>query len=297
MPKKILNYLLYPHIALLICLVPISAAALILSMIYLGTESPLAIAAYVLSAYTLFAWCMRVPHIIGWAKRLRKENPYLRRWLGDERLRVTVSLTASLIFNTVYALFQLWLGIYHRTFWFLAFGIYYLLLALMRIMLARYTGKMTPGESIGRELVLYRITGGVLLGLDAALMLIVFFMVYFGRTIVHHPITVIALAAYTFTSLTLAIIGTVKYRKYNSPIYSATKAIGLASAAASFLTLESAMLTAFDDGTMGEGAREAMLLATGAAVVIFIALMAIGMLTRGVRRLTETNNEKDRNDG
>ena len=53
------------------------------------------------------------------------------------------------------------------------------------------------------------------------------------------------------------------------------------------------MLTAFDDGTMGEGAREAMLLATGAAVVIFIALMAIGMLTRGVRRLTETNNEKD----
>ena len=70
-----------------------------------------------------------------------------------------------------------------------------------------------------------------------------------NRTFHHHEITTIALAAYTFTSLTFAIINTVKYRKYHSPVYSASKAISLASACVSLLTLESTMLTTFGNET------------------------------------------------
>ncbi len=57
-----------------------------------------------------------------------------------------------------------------------------------------------------------------------------FIMVYQGRNYGHHEITTIAMAAYTFTSFTMAIINVIKYRKYKSPVYSATKAISLSSA-------------------------------------------------------------------
>ena len=100
------------------------------------------------------------------------------------------------------------------------------------------------------ELKKYRACGIVLLIMNLALTLIIFFMVHENRTFHHHEITTIALAAYTFTSLTIAIINTVKYRRYNSPVYSAAKAISLASATVSLLTLESSMLTTFNSGAL-----------------------------------------------
>ena len=95
--------------------------------------------------------------------------------------------------------------------------------------------------------------------MNLALALIIFFMVYWNRTFNHHEITTIAMAAYTFTALTMAIINIIKYKKYNSPVYSASKAISLASACVSMLTLESTMLTTFGDGTMDLTARRMML--------------------------------------
>jgi hypothetical protein len=51
--KKIGKALFYPHIAIMLILVPISAVMLVYSMIFLGTESVVAIISYVISAYTL----------------------------------------------------------------------------------------------------------------------------------------------------------------------------------------------------------------------------------------------------
>ena len=77
------------------------------------------------------------------------------------------------------------------------------------------------------ELKKYRFCGWILLLMNVSVSIIIFFMIYWNRTFVHHEITTIALAAYTFFTFTLAIINLVKYRKYNSPIYIATKSINL----------------------------------------------------------------------
>jgi hypothetical protein len=63
----------------------------------------------------------------------------------------------------------------------------------------------------------------------------------------HHQITTITIAAYTFTSLTLSIINLVKYKKYNSPIYNTAKTISLIAACVSMITLTTTMLTTFDN--------------------------------------------------
>jgi hypothetical protein len=141
------------------------------------------------------------------------------------------------------------------------------------------------------ELKKYRSCGIVFLVMNLALTLIIFFMVYWGRTFEHHMITAIAMAAYTFASLTTAIINVVKYRKYNSPVFSASKAISLAAALVSMLTLESTMLTAFSDATMTETSQKLMLGATGGVISIIIVVMAIYMIVTGTKKLKSLRSE------
>lgn len=290
--KKLGKALLFPHLAFMITLLPVATVFLVYSMVFLGTESVLAITSYVLAAYTLTVWCARIPYLIRFFKTFKNENKYARRWLEDDRLRVSVSLYGSFLWNVIYAVFQLWLGFYHRSFWFSSMAGYYISLAIMRFFLVRYTTKNRPGERMRAELVHYRACGWIFLVMNLALALMVFFMVYWNRTFHHHQITTIALAAYTFTSFTTAIISIVKYRKYQSPVYSAAKAIGLAAACASMLTLTSTMLTVFGDGTMALWERRIMLGAVGGAVTVFIIAMAIYMIVRANREMKKVTENQ-----
>ena len=289
--KKLGKALLFPHIAIMILLVPIATVLLVGSMVFIGTESVIAYISYVLAAYTLTVWCMKIPKIIRFFKTFKDENKYARRWQDDTRLRVNVSLYGSLAWNALYGILQLWLGFYHHTFWFYSLGAYYICLGVMRFFLVRHTTRYAPGERMQTELKKYRACGIVFLVMNLALALIIFFMVYWNRTFEHHMITAIAMAAYTFTALTTAIINVIKYRKYNSPVFSASQAISLAAALVSMLTLESTMLTTFGDGTMTATAQKWMLGATGGAISVLIVATAIYMIVIGTKKLKQLKSE------
>lgn len=289
--KKIAKALIFPHIAIMILLVPVATVLLVGSMVFIGTESVIAYISYVLSAYTLTIWCFKIPYLIKTFNTFKNENKYAIKWQNDARLRVNVSLYSSLAWCAIYGIFQLWLGFYHHTFWFYSLGAYYICLAVMRLFLVQHTSKFAPSERMRTELKRYRACGIIFLVMNLALALIIFFMVYFNRTFEHHMITTIAMAAYTFTSLTTAIIDVIKYRKYNSPVFSASKAISLSSALVSMLTLESTMLTTFGKETMTSTAKKWLLSATGVAISMMIILMAIYMILVGTKKLKELNTE------
>ena len=141
------------------------------------------------------------------------------------------------------------------------------------------------------ELKKYRNCGWVFLVMNLALSLIVFFMLYWNRTFEHHMITAIAMAAYTFASFTVAIVNVVKYRKYNSPVFFASKAISFAAACVSMLTLTSTMLTTFSDGTMGIIEQKFMLFGVGVAVSGVVLAMAIRMIVKATNKLKEIKTE------
>lgn len=284
--KKLGKALLFPHVAIMLILIPIATVFLVYSMVFWGTESPISITSYVLAAYTLTVWCFKIPHLIRFFRTFKNENTYFKRWQEDPRLRMNISLYGTLIWNTAYALLQLGLGFWHHTFWFYSLAGYYLALAIMRFFLVRHTSRHVPGEKMREELIQYRACGIAFLAMNLALTLIIFFMVYWDRTFIHHEITTIAMAAYTFTAFVMAIINIVKYRKYNSPVYSASKAISLAAACVSMLTLESTMLTTFGDGTMDLTARRILLGASGGVISVFIIVMAIYMILQGSKKLT-----------
>ncbi len=290
--KKLGKALLFPHIAVMMILLPVATVFLVYSMVFMGTESVIAIFSYVLAAYTLTVWCLKMPYLIRFFKTFKHENKYARIWQDDTRLRINISLYGTLAWNTAYAVFQLGLGFWHRSFWFFSMAGYYISLAAMRFFLVRYTRRFIPGERMKDELIRYRRCGQVFLMMNLALTLMIFFMVYWNRTFHHHEITTIAMAAYTFGSLTLAITNAVKYRRYNSPVYSASKAISLAAACVSMLTLESTMLTTFDDGTMDLLTRKILLGASGGVISVVIILMAIYMIVQGTRKIKLLQKEE-----
>lgn len=282
--KKIGLKLLYPHILILILLIPISIGLLVYSMLNLGTTHIISIISYVLSFYTLIVVSFRIPDIIKIINKIKNENKYLILWKNDSHLRIKISLIFSFVFNVVYAIFQLFIGIYHKSFWFFSMFAYYLLLAVMRYLLMRHTLSNEANEKPKLELKKYCTCGWLLLFLNLALSLMIFFMVYWNKTFNHHPITTIALAAYTFVSFTIAIINFVKYKKLKSPVYSAAKSISLTSACVSLITLEATMLTSFGSD-MDLVTRKILLGCTGGVISIFVVILAINIIFNGMRQL------------
>lgn len=285
--KKIAKKVLFPPMAVLLVLLPVAAVFTIYAMIFCGEKSVVACVSYALAAYTLTIWCMRMPHLLRFLKKFKNENAYIARFLSDVRLRVKVSLYGALLLNTAFAVFQLGLGFYHGSFWYHSLAIYYLSLALMRFFLLRHVRAAQPGERMRAELVRYRACGIVLLVMNLALALIVFFMVYWGRTFLHHEITAITMATYTFVSFALAIVDVVKYRKYNSPVFSASKIIGFVAACVSMLTLETTLLTTFGQESTDALTRKLMLGLSGGVISALVIAVAIVMIVRSSKALKE----------
>lgn len=290
--KIIIKALLFPHMAILIILLPFSAVSLTYSMLYLPETAPLRIASYIISAYTLTIWCVRIPSLIRLSRDFKKNNKFLKLWLGDVRLRIKVSLIGNVLWNGAYALLQLGLGLYHGSFWFYSFAAYYFTLAIMRLTLVRHTIRHKPGEEMRRELSRYRACGIIFLFTNLALSGIMLYRISESSLFRHHEITTIAMASYTFTSLTVAIVNVFRYRKYNSPVFSASKAISLASASVSMLTLESTMLSTFASDGMTAQTKLLFLALSGAAISVFIIGMAIYMIAKSNKSLKLLKKEE-----
>lgn len=290
--KKTLTKLLFPPVAVIITLIPISVGLLIYAFTATNANTAVVYFSYVLSAYTLTVICAKSPAIFEKIKNFRHENKYLCLYFTDAHLRVKISLYASTAFNALYAMLQLFSGFRNNSVWFYALAGYYILLAVMRFFLLRDTLKTTPGRDKKREFIRYRFCGIMLLLMHTTLSVIVFYIVRQNKGFEYHYIHTIAMAAFTFTVTTMAIINVFKYRRFESPVFSAAKSISLASALVSMLSLETAMLTAF--GSENDALfRRNITAATGAAVCTFVLGMAIYMIINSTKQLSKISKENN----
>ncbi len=290
--KRIIKNLLFPHISVLIILLPISTVFLAYSMSFLEADSAFSVVSYILAFYTLSILCLRISKIISFFKAFKNKNKLAKRWFEEESFRIYSSLYGSLIWNTAYSVFQFGLGFYHSSFWFFSLGAYYHTLAIMRFFLLIHSKKHKGESKILKELLSFRICGIIFLMMNIFLSAIIFFMIYWNRTFNHSEITTIAMAAYTFATLTFSIIGAIRYRKMESPIYSAAKAISLASACVSILTLESTMLSTFGGETTSPIFKRIMLGATGGVISLFIVGMAVYMIVKSNKEIKKYKRNK-----
>lgn len=288
--KKVGKWLLFPHPLLAGLLLPAALIMMLVCVLRQGSDAPLTIASYALAFYGLVLVCIRIPDIIRWVQRFRRENKYYLLYKNDVQLRINISLYGAFGLNAVYAAFQLCLGLWHHSAWFYAMAGYYLLLAIMRLTLVRHTRHHAAGEDTPLEWRKYRFCGALLLAMNLALAIFTLYFVFRIRTFLHHEITTIAMAAYSFTALTVAIVNAFRYRKYGSPAYSAAKAISLVSAMVSMLTLENAMLTTFGENS-SEAFRQIILGASGVAVILVVQGIALYMIINACRKLRLNNSQ------
>lgn len=288
--KRIGWAVLRPHISVLLFLIPATAALLVYAMLTLEEDDPLRILSYALSAYALTVVCFRIPQLFRMVCGIKDNNRYIKRWTSDTRLRVKVTLTSNATWNFAYAALQLCLGVYHRSSWFCSLSAYYFSLAAMRFYLARHTYRYKAGEKMRTELKRYRACGWMLLVMNLALTVMLLLMIKQKRLVRHHEITTITMAAYTFSALSMTIINVVKYRKYNSPVFSASKVISLAAASVSMLTTEATMLTTFARPDLNPKTQIFMLVVSGCAVSALIIAMAIYMIVIGNKKLKRLEN-------
>ena len=291
--RRIGKVLLFPPAAVLSILPPIATASLVYSMLRLAETDPVRIGSYVLAFYALTILCARIPSLVRFLRDFKNENRYVKRWTGDVRLRTNVTLSGSVLWNGAYGALQLGLGVYHHSAWFYSLAAYYATLAAMRLSLVRHTLRHEPGEQMRQELTRYRACGWVFLLTNLALSGMMFYMIYENRVTRHGEIVTITMAAYTFATLTMAIVNVIRYRKLSSPALSAAKAISLAAACVSMLTLENTMLATFRSETMTPEKTRLFLSLSGGGVSIFIIAMAVYMIVQANRKLNsleECNN-------
>ena len=288
--KRLIFKILFPHTAVILLLIPVSAVMLLYAFTEKKLVSAVQYAAYGLSAYTMTVLCAKAPVLYKKARAIKQENKYAVLNFSDAALRVKISLYGSFMINVLYAVMQLGLGFINHSVWFYALSGYYLLLAAMRFLLLKNSRNESLGKNLYREYLNYRLCGIILLLMNITLSVIAFYIVSQNKGFTYHYIMTISMAAYTFTVFTTAVVNLIRYRKYNSPVISASKIINLVAAFVSMLSLETAMFTAFGEGN-SPNFRKIMTACTGAAVCVIVLAMAIYMIDHSTKQLHQLEKE------
>jgi len=180
----------------------------------------------------------------------------------------------SLAFNVAYALGNCIIGFLAHSWWFITVGAYYTVLAITRFSVLQI--KRKASGDYDAELFARRITGILLVVLSFCIVGVNIMSAVKDRGTAFHEIVMITIAAYTFTRISIAIIGMVKAKHSASPVRKTLRNISLADACVSIYTMQRSMLVSF----LGMEAAEIILLNifTGTAVWVVVLLLGINLI-------------------
>ena len=263
-------------------LAAVSAAALYLTFTRGLEETALAYAAYLLSAYALAAAVGLTVRACRPLWRRVRAIPLVVRWREDAYFRVWAGLALSFPLNLCYAGLWTTYAALRSSFWDGAQGFYYLLLCAVRLYLLRRTPKAPGDMDRRRELKVCRWAGCYLMALNLALLWLSVQIVREGQSYDYPGTLIYAAAGYSFYCLTIAVVNLVKYRRFHSPVLSASRAVSLTCAAVSIFSLETAMLTRFGGDAQF---RAVMTSSTAAAVCALVLGIAAFLIISSSRKL------------
>lgn len=282
--------LVFPPGWLIGVLLLFSAVSLPLVFVKGLSETPVAYAVYAAAFYTVCVcsvFCaVKLPKH---AKSIRDKlyaHPVGHRYLTDAAFKTHVSLYAALAVNLLYVGINVLSWYLYRSAWFVVLAVYYGILAVMRFLLVRYIRVYQLGENRLGELRRAKLCSCVLLLVNVVLTGAVLMILYQDKGFAYHGVLIYVMAAYTFYMTTHAVVDLVKYRKYHSPVMTASKIIALSAALVSMLSLETAMFSQFGE-EMAAADQRLMIALTGAGVSIAVITMSVFMIVRSTREMKE----------
>ena len=177
----------------------------------------------------------------------------------------------SLVCNFIYAVGNCAIGFLTHSWWFITVGAYYAILTTTRFSVLQMKRKANENHDIER--FTRRITGLLLVALSFCIVGVNILSAFKERGTTFHEIIMIAIAAYTFTKITIAITGMIKAKHTLSPVIKTLRNISLADACVSIYTMQRSMLVSFP----GMEAAEIRLLNILTGTVVWIIVLVLGI--------------------
>ena len=186
---------------------------------------------------------------------------------------------SSLLFNFIYGIFKLGIGMYYRSWWFITFAIYSFLLCFMKLSLVRNSKskqkKYKKLRHIGMELLFFNL---ILVGM-------IILIIKQDQIIHYNQFLIYLVALYDFYSIISAIINVIKHRKSHDPIMVASKCINLTVAMISMVSLEVAMVYQF--GNNDSNFKLIMTSSMGFVIFLINSFLGIYMIRKANKYLKE----------
>ncbi len=185
---------LYPGWLWVVLLSLLSAAALVYIFTAQKEDTLLAYVVYAISFYALVIACALVWKQGRAIRQFLYHHQFSSRYLTDFVFRTRLGLYPSFCMHGLYAAFHVAIGVYDRSPWFGALGVYYFVLSLIKFSLLRHLGT----DSLQMSLKKYRFCGGLLLLMSLAMTIVVWQMIngHDGRQYPGYLIYVVALYAF-----------------------------------------------------------------------------------------------------
>ena len=232
--------------------------------------------AYLLSTYSLILFIIWFIKVCRFSSDKIKKTILYKWYIKNSNTITKYSLILSSIFNLAFGVFEFFTRLYYRSWWFITFAIYYLILCYMRLFLIK--GTKNFGTNLKLEYKKLKSTGYTLLLLNIILTGIIILVLHQNKTISYSNNLIYGVALYDFYLIIVAIVNVLKYRKNKSPIITASKCISLSVAMISMLSLEVAMIYQF--GENDANFKQIMVSFTGFTIVIINTIMSIIMIKK-----------------
>ena len=269
-PNKIVGFLLF------------NIAFILLIYVFLNAleDTPIVYISYLLSTYALVIFICWFIKVCKFSNNFIKKSRFYNLYQDNFFLITKTTLLVSTILNISYGIFNLGVGIYYKSFWFITFAVYYFLLWIMRFSLLY---KVKDFNSYGvKEYKKLKYCGIVLMLLNIVLVGMIVLILHTNQDINYAGYIIYIVALYDFILIGTAIINALKYRKSDNPILLATKFINLTVAMISMLSLEVAMINRFGDDMI---LKTVMTGSMGVVICLINFLMAIYMIVKSRKKL------------
>ena len=293
--KKALKAIFFPHVAIVALIAVLSLLSLIYSIVRLDPFHHISIISYVLSVYSAVAVACTLPTLLSKLKTLKARLTARRDETDPQKIaqfKINVTLYGTLFYNSVYAIFTLFLGLWHSSNWYLSIAAYYILLAIMRFSLLYYSHSNKAGEDLVSELNRFRFCGVILLIMNTALTAMTIYQTIVIREFAHRGATTVALGFFTLSLFALSIINVIRYKKLNSPVLFAAKLISFVSALVSTLSLETAVISKLG-AVISDKSQKIITGISAFSVLAIIAYIGFFMVARGNKSLKELKDSTE----
>lgn len=275
--KKVIKKILVPNRVIGFLIFNVGFGLLIYVFCNHLEETPLAYISYALSFYALIIFCIWFYKVCKLSNESIKKSKLYDLYEKHFLVVTKASMYTSLIFNLLYGLFKLGIGIYYTSWWFITFAIYYLLLCYMKLSLVKNI------HNHEKECEKLKHTGVILLFLNLILVGIIVLIIEQNQIINYNGFLIYLVALYDFCLIISAIINVIKQRKNHGPIIASSKCINLTVAMISLVSLETAMVYQFGDNDFEF--KLIMTAAMGFAICFINSFMAIYMIIKANKNL------------